>query len=367
VRGLCGWRNCTGNYQLSGAVTEINAECYGAFAVIAELADTLNDRNSARRFRTAASNLRKAVNLHLRSDSKKNPFYLMMIDPDGERRDDLTGDLLFPALFDVASRTTSQAILEKLFGSSFWRGTPGEAGGMCTISPDQEGFEPRADPATYGLQGGVWPNLALWAARAAANVGSPDLIVQALRSTRLLADRPDFDRCNVTPGEFPEYFNGDDLVQRGHPRSTFIHGSYMWAAWEGLLGLTPRAKGLEVNPQLPSGWGWVALSRMPYRGSPLTLLAVKAGRTLYTTMRVKTKWRQVMVSAERQDDFRIESDAPVFWLVIGREVVMAADSPATVRLIERATGRIAIALTLSTGALVKEKLFATSRRPKSKT
>jgi hypothetical protein len=41
----------------------------------------------------------------------------------------------------------------------------------------------------------VWPNLALWAGHAAAQIGRGDLLVQGLRATLLLADREDFDRC----------------------------------------------------------------------------------------------------------------------------------------------------------------------------
>ena len=363
VRGLCGWRNCTGNYQLSGAVTEINGECYRALLLTAELAEATGDRRNAVRLRAAADDLHGAINRHLRSTSAHNPFYLLMINPDGRRVDDLTGDLLFPALFGVAPRATARAILEKLFSPPFWLGAPAGPGGMRTITPEQKGYVAKADPATYGLQGGVWPNLALWAARAAADVGLPDLIVQALHSTRRLADRPDFDRCNVTPGEFPEYFNGDDLLQRGHPRSTFIHGSYLWTAYEGLLGLTPHAEGLEVNPTLPTGWGWAAISRLPYRGAPLSLLAVRAGKTLYTTTRVTTKWKQVVVSAERQEAYRLESDAPVFWLVAGREVLAAADTAGKARLIERASGQVVAEFSIPAGELVRTKCRAGSPTP----
>ena len=299
VRGLCGWRNCTQNYQLSGAVTEINAECYRALAAAAELAAAVGDKPNAARLRSAAKELHAAINRHLRSATPHNPFYLMNINPDGRRVDDLTGDLLFPALFGVASRATSRAILDELFSDRFWQGSSTGAGGIRTVSAAQSGYEPRADPGTYGLQGGVWPNLALWAARAASDAGRPDLIVRALRATRMLADRPDFDRCNVTPGEFPEYYNGDDLIQRGSPRSTFIHGSYLWAGWEGFLGMTPHAEYLEVNPVIPEDWGWVAISRMPYRGLSLSLLAVKKTKTIYTTVKVKTTWKQVVVSEEQ--------------------------------------------------------------------
>ena len=363
VRGLCGWRNCTANYRLSGAVTEINSECYRALTLVAELAEATGDTANATRLNETAVALREAINRHLSSTSSLNPFYLMMIDPDGRRRDDLTGDLLFTALFGVAPLPKARALLGKLFGEGFWQDSPSGAGGMRTISSAQKGFEPNADPngGTYGLQGGVWPNLALWAARAASDAGLPDLIVKALRSTRLLADRADFDQFNVTPGEFPEYFNGDDLVQRGAPRSTFIHGSYLWAAWEGLMGLTPHAGGLEINPVLPKNWDWAALSHLPYRGNPLTVLASPKEKTLYVTTRVKSRWKQVVVSAALQEKFRLESDVPVFWLVTAKEVLAASDADASARLIERNTGRVVATLTVPAGKLVRKKISASAR------
>lgn len=360
VRGLCGWRNCTGNYSLSGAVTEINAECHRALAVVAELAAASDDRANATRFKSAAAALHVAINRHLRSDTARNPFYLLNIAPDGQRVDQLTGDLLFPALFGLAPRATARALLTELFAERFWHTGPGGAGGIRTISSEEKGYIPKADPSSYGLQGGVWPNLALWAARAAADSSQPELIVKALRATRLLGDRADFDRANVTPGEFPEYYNGDDLLQRGCPRSTFIHGSYMWAAYEGFLGLTPHADTLEVSPQLPPGWDWTALSNIPYRGAPLTLLASRRDKTLYTTARVKTKWKQVLVPAALQETYRLESDAPVFWLVTAKkELLAASDTAATAKLIARATGKIVATLTIPAGQLLRQKLTST--------
>lgn len=361
VRGLCGWRNCTGNYGLSGAVTEINAQCHRALVVAAELAAATGDRANATRFKAAAAALHAAINRHLRSATATNPFYLLNIAPDGRRVDQLTGDLLFPALFGVAPRATARALLNSLFTEPFWFAGPGGAGGIRTISAAEPGYIPKADPSSYGLQGGVWPNLALWAARASADAGLPDLIVRALRATRLLGDRIDFDRVNVTPGEFPEYYNGDDLLQRGCPRSTFIHGSYLWTAYEGFLGLTPHAEALEVNPQLPAEWDWAALSNVPYRGVPLTLLAVNKTKTLYTTARVKTKWRQVLVSAAAQEAYTLESDQPVFWLVAGKELLAASDTAATVKLTERATGKPVAAFTLPAGKLVRQKLKRPAR------
>jgi hypothetical protein len=205
-------------------------------------------------------------------------------------------------LCDVSDPETSRKIIHELFGPRFWVTSPTGAAGMRTVAPDQRGAILKAEPGNYGLTGGVWPNLALWAGHAAAQIGRGDLLVQGLRGTLLLADREDFDRCNVTPGEFPEYFNGDDLMQRGNFRSTFIHGSYQWAALEGIMGLRPRATALECNPHLPPDWKWAAVQNLPYRGFPLSIFADAEPRTLYTTAAVKSDWKQVVASAREVDD-----------------------------------------------------------------
>jgi cellobiose phosphorylase len=135
----------------------------------------------------------------------------------------------------------------------------------------------------------------------------------------------------------------------------------MWAAWEGFLGLTPHADTLEVNPVLPTAWDWTALANIPYRGTSLTLLALRKEKTLYTTARVKTKWKQVIVSAALQEQYRLESEAPVFWLVSGREVLAASDTATKAKLISRATGKIVATLTISAGKLVRQKLSRAAR------
>jgi glycogen debranching enzyme len=354
VRGLCTWRNCFNGGRISGAVTEINSECVMALRAVADLASHVGDEANANRLNDSAEDLRRAINAHLKSTTPNNPFYLLMIDPFGERDDSLTGDLLFPVLCDVAEPDVSQKILAELFGPRFWVTSPSGAAGMRTVAPGQPLAAPKADPGNYGLTGGVWPNLALWAGRAAAQVGRTDLLVQALRGTMLLSDREDFDRFNVTPGEFPEYYNGDDLVQRGNLRSTFIHGSYSWAAIEGIMGLRPRAAALEVNPQLPRGWKWAAITNMPYRGFPLSMIASAENHTLYTSTRVETDWEQVICPLSLQEQYQIDGDgATIIGMIVtsdsGREAVVASDAAATVRVRQRDTGRVVAEVRVAAG------------------
>jgi glycogen debranching enzyme len=362
VRGLCGWRNCIRDYNLSGAVTEVNVECVRALRLAAELAEEMDDELNRERLERAAGELHAAVNKHLSSSTDANPYYYLNINPASEAVPDMTGDLLFPVLFGVADNDTAAEILNELFSERFWVDHPdgGPGGGMRTVSPLESCYTPKADPNSYGLMGGVWPNLALWAARAAGYHAMTDLSLKALRETFLLSERRDPSRFNVVPGEMAEYFNADDLVQRGQPRSTFLYGIYVWAAVESFLGIIPHADRLEVNPVLPSGWSWAALSHIPYRNFPLTILADAETKTLYTTARVDTRWRQIVTSPGLQDRFSLESDKEPFWLVVPQgsnyQVLVASPEETKGALLDRHTGRMLLELSMPAGKLTRCQL-----------
>jgi glycogen debranching enzyme len=361
VRGLCGWRNAIPNYSLSGAVTEVNAECYRALKMTAELAKAMGDDLNRQRLELAAGDLAEAIEKHLRSRSERNPYYYLTIDPSGKPVDDLTGDLLFPVLYRVSSQQEiPRQILAELFSERFWVDARDGAGGIRTVSAAEKGYQAKATPQNYGLLGGVWPNLALWVAKAAADQGFPDLSLKALRGTWLLTERDDPVRYNVVPAELPEYFNGDDLVQVGQPRSTFLHGIYIWATLEGLLGLSPRPDALNVNPSLPAGWNWIAVSRLPYRGFPLSLIADRQTKTIFTTVRVETSWNQVEVSERLQQQYSFQSESSAFWLVIStqnrNDVLAASDQSVQGKLVEKKTGRVVAELSIPAGGMVRKKL-----------
>jgi hypothetical protein len=360
VRGLCGWRNCIRNYNLSGAVTEVNAECYQALRGVAELAKAVGDDANRSRLEASAQDLKDAVNQHLRASKPSNHFYCLNINPAGVPVEDLTADLLFPVLSGVSDPATGHAIMKELFSDRFWASSPDGAGGMRTVSSAQPGYEATGTPDNYGLLGGVWPNLALWAGRAAAAQGLPDLAVKALQGTFLLSEREDPAYFNVVPGEFPEYFNGDDLRQRGMPLSPFVPGIYLWCGLEGLAGLEPHSAGLHVQPALPHDWNWVAISNLPYRGYPLTLLAVAKEHTIYTTAHVQTDWKQVEVPESLQENYSFISDQPAFWMVIpngrGRTVLAASAHDANGTLVDRETGRVIAKISIPAKGLVRNEV-----------
>ena len=284
VRGLFSWRNAIANYNLSGAVTEVNSEAYEALRSVSELAGVLGDTANQAYYKAAAEDLRQAINRYLRPEASADALYYLTINPAGQIVKQETADELFPALYGVADTATSNTILSTLFTDRFFVTAPNGAGGFRTISADDKEYKAKSNPDNYGLLGGVWPNLGLWIGRAAALHDRPDLALKALRATALITEMPDPSQYNVVPGEFPEYFNGDDMKQRGMPLSSFVPGIFIWSSLESFLGITPRPAGLEVNPVLPDEWGWAAASRIPYHGASLSLLAVREGKR-YTQRR----------------------------------------------------------------------------------
>ena len=60
-----------------------------------------------------------------------------------------------------------------------------------------------------------------------------------------------------------------------------------------------------MNPAFPEGWTWMALFKMPYRGNPLTILALPKDHVLYTTAKVESSWKQIPVSKSLQGKYRL--------------------------------------------------------------
>jgi glycogen debranching enzyme len=361
VRGLFSWRNAIANYNLSGAVTEVNSEGYEALRTISELAGVMGDSANQAYYKAAAEDLHAAINRSLRPEGSPDAAYYLTINPEGQIVKQDTADELFPVLYGVADKATSSKILDKLFSDRFFVTVPNGAGGFRTISSEEKEYQPRSNPDNYGLLGGVWPNLGLWIGRAAAIRDRPDLALKALHATALITEMPDPREYNVVPGQFPEYFNGDDLKQRGQPLSSFVPGIFIWSSTESFLGLTAHPAGLDVNPVLPDAWGWAAASRIPYHGSSLTLLAVREGKTLYTTAPVNTSWNMVMAPAELQDRYRFEPADEAAGFVLpkaggGLEAIAVSSAATDVRVIDRLTNREVAHFPLTAGEMMRKAL-----------
>ncbi len=256
VWGICGWRNIIEGYTLSGAVTEINAECAAALSLLAAAATALGHNADAARFQSAAGELTENINRTLRSE--RTGMYLLNLTNERERRHDVTGDLIFPVMFGIAPADVRARILTVLTSPDFW--TPF---GLRTVSPREANYDPDAG---YQLVGGVWPNLMAWTAFCVRK-DDPQKLADAMRSTYCIAQTPrPRDYVNVVPGEFPERLHGESFVSRGMTMSPWMPPTYLWLGVEGMLGVNVTLTDLEITPVIPPEWRWIAVENLLVKG-----------------------------------------------------------------------------------------------------
>jgi hypothetical protein len=313
VWGIAGWRNIIPHYSINGAVTEINAECVAALRAASHLAESAGSEQDKIDFSEASGRIREAMDTHLINPN--NGMYYLNIDVEGNVRTDVTGDEVFPVIMRACSDETAFRIISRLNGSDFW--TPA---GLRTVSR----IDPRYDPTAFsGLLGGVWPGLTWWYAFAAARY-HPEMMVRALRSSFAhygAAPR----RYNTVPGQFGEWFDGENLVNHGMRLSPWEPPRFLWAAIEGVCGLMLTTGAPQINPLIPSNWRWVGVRELPYHGSFLSYFLVRegdAGFRIYSTAEVQSDWGVELYSRDATDEVRVYADS-VVTIALARENGMA--------------------------------------------
>ncbi len=314
VWAIASWRNIIANYAINGAVTEINAECSAALRELAHLAERVDaDDAEIQTFSDVSARIATAMQTHLINPG--NGLFYLNIDVNGNPRTDVTGDEIFPVMFHVCDEETGFRIISRLNSPDFWT----EAG-LRTASE----LDPRYDPSAFaGLIGGVWPGLTWWYAFAAARY-HPEFMVNALRASFEHYAR-DPRGNNTVPGQFSEWFDGDSLVNRGMRLSPWEPPRFLWAAIEGVCGLTLSGDRPEINPLIPPNWKWVALRRLPFHGSEISYFAVRTqgSMTLFTTCEVNTKFAHSLYESDVSDKVPLFSRiARVVALQRGREIAV---------------------------------------------
>ncbi len=276
VWGIASWRNIIPEYQINGAVTEINAECYMALRLAARCAEMVGEFDESERFLREALELKDNINKQLVSE--ETGLYLLNIDYSGKRRHNVTGDLVFPVMFGVADEEMRERILQRLYAEDSW--TPY---GVRTVPKN----EPEYDPE-YGVRliGGVWPNLTGWVAYA-SRIDHPERMIEGMRNIFRISevDNP-LAYKNVVPGQFPECLHGDTFQSRGMALSPWMPATFIWLAIDGLLGFRPQVTELSVQPHLPESWPWLAIKDVPYRGRRFSLFYHLG--TIYSSQQVDT-------------------------------------------------------------------------------
>jgi hypothetical protein len=271
VWGICGWRNIIENYNLTGAVTEINAECYYALKVTSLAAAAVGEQEDAARFTTAAAALRETINAKLISD--QNGMYMLNV-----AHHDVTGDLIFPVMFEVTTNGTREKILAKLTDNDMW-----QKYGTRTVSSGEANYDPDFG---YQLVGGLWHNLTAWISYCIRGK-NPDKLKEGMMNAFALSEisRP-VEFVNVVPGEFPERIHGENFTSRGMAMSPWMPPTYLWLAIEGLLGVKSHVNRTEMNPVLPKDWTWVGVKDLLYRGGKISAFFYEG--TLYCSMHVES-------------------------------------------------------------------------------
>lgn len=261
--GIAGWRNIIQNRNISGAVTEINAECYAALRAASDIAGATGREGDQYRFATEADKLCQAVNKHLLNPN--NGTYYLNIDPDGSRHTEVTADEIFPMLFGVSDEDTTRLISTRLSSPDFMT-----KAGLRTVPNQNPLYQPDKQ---VGLEGGVWPGVTWWYAMASATT-DPALMVSALRSSYShYIEDPGIH--NTVPGQFSEWFDGQSLTNRGMRLSPWEPPRFLWALLEGALGLQVELGGLTIDPRIPPRWQWMILNNLPYHRKSISFFMAR--------------------------------------------------------------------------------------------
>ncbi|MGC9093836.1 MAG: MGH1-like glycoside hydrolase domain-containing protein [Bacteroidota bacterium] len=291
VWGIAGWRNIIESYNLSGFVTEINSECFAAFKAAARIARKVDDLPMAERYETAAEKLRAKMLSELR-DEQTGLFYLN-VDKHGRAHADVTGDMVFPALFEVTDDEDKRTLIDRLLRPDIWT----EAGAR-TVSKSDPTYHPEDGKQ---LLGGIWHNLTAWIAMAAKEYHE-NVVAETLYKIWKYceADEPSKFR-NLVPGEFPERLNGDTFESSGMSLSPWMPPTYLWLAVEGLLGLKAQDGSLRIEPSIPKGWDFLCAFNVPIHGSFANFLIYDG--VVYTNVEIVSNLKvRIGQFQELQDD-----------------------------------------------------------------
>ncbi len=292
VWAIASWRNIIPNYKINGAVTEINAECISALRSLAHLAERIpGSEADASLFLSASARIQAAMQRYL--INPENGLFYLNIDVRGEAHTDVTGDQVFPVMFQACDGETGFRIVSRLNSPDFWTDA-----GLRTASS----LDPRYDPAAVaGLTGGVWPGLTWWYAFAAAAY-HPEFMVKALRSSFEHYAR-DPRQYNTVPGQFSEWFDGESLTNRGMRLSPWEPPRFLWAAIEGVCGFTLTGDLPKIMPLIPANWKWLALRRVPYHGAEVSDFTVRTRGALhiFTTCEIDTEHAHSVYTSDISD------------------------------------------------------------------
>lgn len=256
-----------------------NCIYYGAYRALASMAHVLGDEglgdSGAAGYDTAAATLRTAINDNFwRADAGQ---YGYLIQGPGSslagQLDDHQegGGLALAIILGVATPAMTASVL----ANAHW-----QPHGVVNVWPDF----PMYPNGEWGRQASLWPMVHSMFGHAAALGGRVDLFERAVTDLAQLVGASDdhfFEIYNpvtgVPDGGWQTDGSGDIVQWTSEPDQTWSATGYLRMIYRGLFGLTFTTEGLEFAPTLPSGWGPVTLSGLPYRGMALDVTLAGAG------------------------------------------------------------------------------------------
>ncbi len=277
VRGIASWRNIIDGYNLTGCVTEINAECCAALHAAAHLANMVGVSSLANKYEEEAAKLEKNMLSKLRRD--ETGLFFLNIDQEGVPHAAITGDLVFPVLFGIGDEKLRLKIVDRLLSEDLWTDY-----GARTVANTDPTYDPQFG---MNLMGGIWPNLTAWFAMAAKEF-YPERVAEAMEKIYMISElESPVEFGNVVPGEFPERLNGDNFKSMGMGMSPWMPPTYLWLGIEGLLGLKVNEKSVKIEPSLPHDWTFLCVFNIPVKGEKISVVIYEG--MIYADVRIESE------------------------------------------------------------------------------
>ncbi len=277
VEGIASWRNIIDDYNLSGFVTEINAECCEALRAASELAEMVGASKLSERYEREAARLEQNILSKLRDG--ENGFFLLNIDQKGVPHRDVTGDLVFPVLFEIGDRKVRLKIVNRLLSEDLWT-----KHGARTVAASDPTYDPEFG---MNLMGGIWPNLTAWFALASKEFYS-DVVAEAMEKIYSISESASpRDFGNVIPGEFPERLHGETFMSMGMGMSPWMPPTYLWLGIEGLLGLKVEKGSVKIEPSMPQAWSFLCVFDIPIASEKLSVVIYNG--ILYSDLEIESE------------------------------------------------------------------------------
>jgi hypothetical protein len=257
-----------------------NCLYYGAYEALAGMAAELGQSGGAASYQQAAASLRTAINRNLwRADA--GIYGYLIQGPGSSLAGQLDthqegGGLALAVLMGVADADMTAQLLDNAHWQPY---------GVVNVWPNF----PRFTNGEWGRQASLWPMVFSMFGHAAAVGGRIDLFARAVTDLATMV------RGAHSDGHFYELYNSVTGVPDGgwqtsgpgqitqwtsQPDQTWSATGYLRMIYRGLFGLTPTTQGLKLSPSLPSGWGTVSLTGLPYRDMTLDITLDGAGNTI---------------------------------------------------------------------------------------